>query len=68
MNSVDERLAIILNKNFPDMNATSVDDQIYLLKQISVHGNFVEQVPKALQNDVTKALRILVKNQTRSSL
>jgi len=50
------------------MNATSVDDQIYLLKQISVHGNFVEQVPKALQNDVTKALRILVKNQTRSSL
>lgn len=61
MNSVDERLAKILNKNFPDMNATSVDDQIYLLKQISLHGNFVEQVPKALQNDVKKALRILEK-------
>lgn len=58
---IDKRIVKILKENFPDMKESSIEAYLYLLKQARQHGQFVEQVPKTVLNEVKKALFILEK-------
>ena len=54
----ERALKEILDKYFPNAEKNS-ETNATLLRQIIHHGNFVERVPKNVQNEAKKALRIL---------